>query len=86
MTYKCEECGVEKGGKQLLVSHIRQHHREHKYKCSYCSKTFVTPYKLKVIVTAEMIDINSRITNIFHIFFLQMHEESHTRHNTYQVI
>ena len=46
---KCEQCGMELPNRPALMGHIREYHRDHKHKCSYCEKTFVTAYKLRVI-------------------------------------
>lgn len=45
---KCPHCDIELANKMALQYHIRQYHREQKYKCSYCDKRYDIASKLKV--------------------------------------
>lgn len=45
---KCPHCQMEHPNKMTLQSHIRTHHRENKFKCSYCDKAYPIASKLKV--------------------------------------
>lgn len=46
---KCDQCQAEFSNRVALLGHIRQYHREHKFKCSFCDKTFPTSSTMKVI-------------------------------------
>lgn len=82
---KCDECGVVLSTRPALLTHIRKYHRAHKFNCNYCEKTFEIDSLRRVIW-------HFPCDNIFFIFFLicsmsilfQTHEESHTRHKTFQ--
>lgn len=45
---KCEYCQIEVANRVALLGHIRKHHREKKFKCSYCDKGFTIQSLLKV--------------------------------------
>lgn len=47
---KCQQCQAELPNKLALLAHIRQYHRERKFKCSYCDKTFATASVMRVIM------------------------------------
>lgn len=44
----CVHCQTEFPHKPALLAHIRQYHRERKFKCSYCDKSYDIASKLKV--------------------------------------
>lgn len=45
---KCPQCQMELPNKASLLGHIRSHHRERKFKCGYCEKTFSNASTMKV--------------------------------------
>lgn len=74
---------MELPNKLALLGHIRQYHRAHKFKCSYCEKTFSTASVLRVREFRAMFRIPQDLIDLNSIAF-QTHEEGHTRHNVYQ--
>lgn len=45
---KCKQCGKELPHKLALLAHIRKYHREPKFKCSHCEKSYDISSKLVV--------------------------------------
>lgn len=85
---KCEQCQTELKNKLALLAHVRKYHREPKYKCNYCHKTFEISSKLKVIFLPEKFQIRyfnwlSYKHSCINLFLYQEHEEGHTRHKIY---
>lgn len=82
---KCQHCDMELPNKVALLGHIRQYHREHKFKCSFCDKTFSTASTMKASseFTFHLLIPCKKICNL-NFYLLQTHEESHTRHKNYQ--
>ena len=46
--FTCPTCGVEKSTRSKLSGHIRYHHNEKDYICSFCSKQFKCKVSLEV--------------------------------------
>lgn len=77
---ECDQCDMELPNRIALKTHIRNYHREHKFNCNFCDKTFYACCKMRVMV---FVSFNLKRICSCSLLKFQIHEDGHTRQNTY---
>ena len=66
----CSFCDFTTNKRQHLAYHERSHTGERPYKCSYCEKTYVEPFQLKVSGLYILLQGNFFFFNSVHLLIL----------------
>lgn len=56
-----EDCKQEFSNRVQYLTHKRKYHREHKFKCSYCEKTYFVASLLKVLLDISEVYLDIHI-------------------------
>lgn len=65
----CEHCQKELPNRRSYLHHIKKYHTVHKFKCSFCEKTYPVASKLKVINSRSIVILKEKKNKFVGSFF-----------------